>query len=458
MARVFVAALAVIAATLGYLMDNVWLLGIGAALLALALGTLLVLASKRRRRQAAAQQRAAAAPSREDELRSLGISNIRPKGSPAEEADLPDDEVPEPVVEVSGGAAATPEDGPLPERHPAPGRAAPDRATPTPPVPPVPARAAPVRAAPARAVPDEGAVEAPVLEARDDSPFWRVHSPTAVTSLLRALWAATDVQTVALFSTDATGTTLEAALSHNPAARREGRFPAGNVFFDAVSPEPSLTVLDAGDPLLAALPHYKRAVPLGGVAVVPVCTLGDGPVYLVVDVGPDQAGFTERQRSLLTQYAGLLAAMLTQPDEAPSPAVPTRRSIIAGEMERARAEGRPLALALVYQTDAERIAGEEEATVAEAERALQQHLEAVSRNGRVERFGELMVGVFLHEDAQGIEAWAARVRARAEAERLPVALGVARLAPHHRDADALRADAANALQEALATPEHVVIG
>ncbi len=469
MARVVVLALGVIAAILGYLMDNVWLLSIGAAVLALALLSLLVLAARRRRRRAAAEQRAVPL-SREDELRALGISGIRPKGSP--QGDLPRataaeetgfegleveaDGVP-PVAEVSGGAAATPEDGPLPERHPEPPHPEPRR--------PEPRRADPRRAEAERAEAERAAPEdeaapaaARVLDAPDDSRFWRAHSPTAVTSLLRALWAATDVQTVALFSADGSGTTLEAALSHHPAARRDGRFLAGNAFLDAVSAERSLTVLDASDPLLRLMPHYKRPVPLGGAAVLPVRTLDDGPVFLVVDLGPDQAGFSERQRGLLTQYAGLLGAMLEEPDEAAAPsAVPTRREIIAAEMERARAVDRPLALALVYQSDAERVSAQGAGAVADAERRLRRELEDVSPDGRVERFGELMIGVFLRDAPDGVEAWAARVRARADAEGLPLVTGIARLTARHRDADALRADAANALQEALAAQEHYVI-
>lgn len=435
MARVFIPALAVIAATLGYLMDNIWLLGIGAALLVLALLSLLLLAARRRRRRAVTQQRAGVAPTREEELRALGISEIRPKANTLPATGGPASDDPEQAVEVSGGAAATPEDGPLPERHPPPER----------------------QPSPSRSASPEKPASSPVLEARDDSPFWRVHSPTAVTSLLRALWAATDVQTVALFSTDTSGPTLEAALSHNPAARREGRFPAGHAFFDAISPNQPLTVLDAEDPLLRLMPHYKRVVPLGGSAVLPVCVLEDGPVYLVADLGPDQAGFTDRQRGLLTQYAGLLGAMLAEPEEAAPPTVPTRRSIINEEMERARAKDYPLALALVYQSDAARIDEQGSEALAEAEQTLHHHLREVSRDGRVERFGELMVGVFLYEGAEGIEAWAARVQARADAEGLPLVTGIARLAPHHRDADALRADAANALQEALDAQEHYVI-
>ncbi len=443
MVWVLVPVLAALAAILGYLMDNVWLLSAGAAVLALALLALLVLAIGRRRRRAAAQQRPAPL-SREDELRSLGISDIRPRGE-----SLPDPD-PAASAEVSGGAAVTPEDGPLPERASAAAR---------PPNAPAPRALAPRAStestAPTESVPPPVPALPLMLEARDDSPFWHTHSPTAVTSLLRALWAATDVQTVALFSTDASGLTLEVALSHNPAAHREGRFPKGNAsFLDAASPDRPLTVLGEGDPLLAGLPHYKHPVPLGGAAVLPVATLPGGPVHLVVDLAPDQLGFSERQRGLLVQYAGLLGAMLDPAgDDAPA-AAPTRREIIAAEMERARDSDRPLALALVYLSDAERLSAEGAAAVAEAERHLRQHLEAVSPGSRVETFGELMAGVFLYADAEATETWAARVHA----DDLPLAVGIARLAPHHRDADALRADAANALQEALAAEEHYVIG
>src|SRR6056297_363247 len=139
MARVILTALAVITAVLGYLMDNIVLLGLAGAFFVLALLTLAALAIKRRgRRREAERQREIRAASREEELRSLGISDIRPKTSSGPRPAAPDDAPPTPAAEdteddteteVSGGAAATPEDGPLPEHTHEP---SPETATPRP--------------------------------------------------------------------------------------------------------------------------------------------------------------------------------------------------------------------------------------------------------------------------------------------------------------------------------------
>lgn len=455
MARLILVALAVLTAVLGYLMDNVLLLGLAGAFFVLALLTLAVLAAKRaRRRSEAERQRDAATASREAELRALGISDIRPRGASAERAvdeedaafapasiDRDEDVVEE--EEVSGGAAATPEDGPLPEHEHE-----------------EPALTTWQRTAPVTEHPEPTAEPLPMYEAREDSPFWRLHSPTAITSYLRALWAATDVQTVALFSSDASGGayTLEAALSHNPAVRREGRFSSADHLLDAVSPDRPLTILEANDPLVRTLPYYKRAVHVGGAAVLPVRNVDGTAAYLVVDLHQDQTGFTERQRDLLARYADLLGAMLAQPEAATSNqrAAPTRRSIIADEMARAQKAERPLALALVYRTDAEAIAERGPDAVVAAERDLRLHLEDLTPKGRVERFSELVYGAFLYDDPDAIEAWVQRVRTRGAEAGLPLVAGVARLGAH-RDPDELRADAFNALQLALAEREDYVI-
>jgi hypothetical protein len=455
MARVILIALAVITAVLGYLMDNVLLLGLAGAFFALALLTLAALAVKRHgRRREVERQREARAASREDELRSLGISDIRPKGGTrpavatddAPSAPAAEDSEDDVETEVSGGAAATPEDGPLPEHAHEP---SPEPVTP---------RSEPVNET---AEPTERAPEPfPMREAREDSPFWRVHSPTAITSYLRALWAATDVQTVALFSSDAEGGayTLEAALSHNPAIRREGRFSADDHLLDTVSADRPLTILEANDPLVRTLPYYKRAVHVGGVAVLPARNADGTAVYLVVDLPQDQVGFTERQRNLLSRYADLLGAMLAHPEDAAASqrTTPTRRSIIADEIAQAQEADRPLALALVYRTDAEEVADKGADAVAAAERDLRLHLEDLTPEGRIERFSELVYGAFLYDTPAAIEAWVQRVRARGAEADMPLVAGVARF-DDHRDPDALRADAFNALQHALAEREDYVI-
>ncbi len=477
MSRVLLVGFAVIAVVLGYLMDIPWLLGIGGALFVIALLTLVGLSVKRKRRRADAERRRNQEFSREDDLRSLGISDIRPKGPPgaspppraepveedgwdlavaddfeaeleaddaaaddaaaddaaADDAAADDDEV---VLMPVEGTAIEEEDAYEEEEineEPVAAR-------------PVGRRVEPVRA----------------MQARDDSPFWRVHSPTAINSFLRALWAATEVQTVGLFSTDAGRKyyTLEAALSHSPAVRREGRFPAADHLAHAVSLDRPITVLEENDPLLRALPYYRQPVHVGGAAVLPVKDHEGQPIFLVVDLPPDQPGFTERQRTLLLSNAALLATMLQQPedDEANQRTPPTRRAIITEEMRRARERNRPLALALVYRADAETVAEQGEDAVAEAERELRLHLEDLGRGNRIERFGEQMYGVFLSDEVEALEAWADNARARADAKDLPLAIGVARLGDHHADADALRADAANALQEAVAAEQPVVIG
>jgi hypothetical protein len=242
--------------------------------------------------------------------------------------------------------------------------------------------------------------------------------------------------------------------------RREGRFAAADHLASHVSLDRPITVLEENDPLIRALPYYRQPVHVGGVAVLPVRDEQNQPVFLIVDLAPDQVGFTERQRTLLLSYAGLLGTMLAQPEDAEANlrSVPTRRSIIAEEMSRARAEEHALALALVYRADAEEVAEDGADAVAAAERELRLHLEDHPHHGRVERFGEQMYGVFLHEELDALEAWADDVRDRAAEKGLPLAIGVAQLGARHADADALRADAANALQEAVAAQEPVVIG
>ncbi len=468
MARVLLPALAVIAAVIGYLMDNLLLLGIAGAVLLLALLMLMVLAVKRRRRRVASErQREEAAASRESELRSLGISDIRPRqaasDAPHAHHDVEEDgwnlavaDDFEAELDPEAEVVAADEAWGDADRDEVMYEAAPDEDD----VPPLADEAAEPVASPAPAV-GRRVEPVPTLQSRDDSPFWRVHSPTAINSYLRALWAATEVQTVALFSSDRSGNayTLEAALSHSPAVRREGRFAAADHLASQVSLDRPITVLEENDPLIRALPYYRQPVHVGGVAVLPVRDEQGQPVFLVVDLAPDQVSFTERQRTLLLSYASLLGTMLAQPEDAEANlrSIPTRRSIIAEEMSRARKQEQPLALALVYRADAEHVAEDGPDAVAAAERELRLHLEDHPHHGRIERFGEQMYGVFLHEDVDALEAWADDVRDRAADKGLPLAIGVAQLGERHADADALRADAANALQEAVAAQEPVVI-
>jgi hypothetical protein len=441
MNRFIMSALAAITAVIGLLMENVWLLAAAGGFFLLALIVFGYLVIRRRSRRNARQQ--VAARTREDELRELGLTEVRPLRTPVRRgaaqppvaaeveptAPVPDatDEIEvapaevatAPVTEeVAGGAAATDEAGPLPEREEE------------------------FELEPAR---DDSRT---MLQEPDDHPIWQKHSPTAFASFLRACWAASEGQTALIAAKEADGSfALLAIRSHLPQVRKEGRFSADS-FLQVAPPERPITVLEANDPLVRDLPYYRTKMNVGGVAILPV-QAGTDSLYLAVDLQPDQPGFTSRQRTLLVGFADLLRTLVEHPLEEPQArGVPTRRAIISEEMERARSEDRPLALALVYRADAEAVAKQGSTAVAEAERGLRLLLEDLVRHGRLERFGELMFGAFLYDDKAQIEDWAERVQEQADADRYRVGIGVARLGTH-RDADELRADAANALAEAL---------
>lgn len=436
----------------GVLMENTLLLAAAGGLFVLALLALGYMAMRRsaRRRQ---QQQARSERSREEELRELGLSEVRPRTprssedrsrarsepaptlatttAPEEPAAPPEARepalTPGHVDELAGGAAASPESWPENHRESA-----------------YDPEVEPVRE-------DSAAV----LNTTDDHPFWQKHSPTTITSFLRACWAATEAQTALIAAAEADGSyTLLSVRSHHPSVRAEGRLAADS-FLSVASEDRPLTVLEANDPLVRDLPYYRTRMNVGGVAILPVPADGSS-VSLAVDLPPDHPGFTARQRKLLLGFADLLKMLMAHPTEEPQArGVPTRRQIIAEEMERARRDDHPLALALVYRADAEAVATHGATAVAEAERGLRLLLEDLVQHGRLERFGELMFGAFLHEDKSTLATWAARVQEQAGANGYRVGIGIARLGSH-RDADELRADAANALAEALQRREVVV--
>lgn len=425
MGRFLVVALVALTVVIGLLMQSDILLYAAGLFFVLALLALVGLALQRSRRRAARPSVPVDPPrSREEELRALGISEIRPRSGPSRPEPAPEPPSEEPPAsldvvegEVAGGAAATPESGPLPSRAAAPASDPPPRS---------------------------------VLPVADDHPFWQVHSPTALTSFLRALWAATEVQTAVLAVAEEDGTyTLLDARSHLTNLHKEGRLPA-DCFLRVASAQRPITILTEKDPLVRDLPYYRTPQHVGEVAILPVPWREGRPVYLVADLAADAPPFTERQRALLLGFAELLRTMLAHPPAAAGTRpLPTRRAVIAEEMARARADGRPLALALVYPVEGEAVAERGETAVAEAERTLRLALEDLVHHGRLEPFGELMYGAFLHDDPPTLARWAERVRARAEEDGLPVAVGIACLGEHHTDADALRADAVNALMAAM---------
>jgi hypothetical protein len=328
-----------------------------------------------------------------------------------------------------------------------------------------------------------------------DSPLWGTADPDAVGALLRSLAAALGAQSVALLRYDARADAYAVDALAGPAADpRTGPIPAENNALHYVPNDRSISLLEA-DALDALRYHARPRAAVGHAAALAV----EGPadrVLLVVDGPPATTPFAARQLTLLGEYADLLGRLLggagsTAPGAAtpgetpgevedaggpeavePEPEMPEletpeleaeapeetwpvrpRADIIAEEMAAARATERPLALALVVLRDTEGLENRGRAAVAAAERALFERLRRVEGSKRVERFGELLAGVFCHAGPTFAESWAERVAAAGP----PVHIGVALLRARHLDAEALRGDAAAALRAAYEQGRDCVI-
>ena len=141
-----------------------------------------------------------------------------------------------------------------------------------------------------------------------------------------------------------------------------------------------------------------------------------------------------------------------------------RSEIVDEEIWRAQDQGTSLALALVYLNCAEDIADEGgQRAVMQAESLLVQRLRETVRGARVERFGELLFGVFFKEAGEAVEQWAIRLQQDMLADsRLPgggaVSIGIAVLDDGNASAEALRGEATQALREAFATGMPTIVG
>jgi len=498
--------------------ESAWLLIV---LVLLAVGALALTQQRRRK------PRLSSPPSadRDSDLRTLGISDVRPRAasaftpvtaraplppgeSPRAEGPAPEEDaawdddadailspprpaaastarpsappVGEPDEETPAGGPTAGSEPPLPE--PAMPEASPDRSGDSPLLAEGVSQARPITR------PRVWTAPPPLPHVADESPLWAQGSAIAIKSLLESLYAALGAQSVALLHHEADRGTLGVdVLICRSEDRRTAAFPAAANALLHVPDDGSISVLDP-DVFRALRFHAEPETTVGRAAAVRVPAAL--PTLLVVDVPPGRTAFARIHLDLLGDYADLLGGLLrtggdaaaeepAAPQETPAfegdlfvppppsgdgagdeaaaavaEAPPRKRSeIIAEEMAAARAEAYPLAFALVVADNSEAVATAGPEAVAEAEAALFARLEAVPGTGRVERFGELLAGVFCYTDAVGAEGWATRVQSAGA----PVFIGAAVLAERHHGPEDLRNDAATALQEAYERQEACVI-
>lgn len=252
---------------------------------------------------------------------------------------------------------------------------------------------------------------------------------------------------------------IEAIVSKNAYARSQGHFRSRvPLLTPAIARRPVLTFRIGEKGLPGTnLGYYLEPIAVRQIAVTDVPgTATAGSYFLLADTMDDGGLGAPRQHALLSQFARVLGMVMggdeTISSDPQRTGVRPRRDIIEEEMGRARDEGYPLALILVYLNTAESISAEGEEAINEAEAILEGRLREAVEARRVEHFGELVYGIFYSGEPSAVEPWVMGVQERLHQESGPlrdgISIGIAILNDRHTDADAFRRDATEALRVA----------
>jgi GGDEF domain-containing protein len=453
MIRVLTSLLAVVAAVLALVLKQPLLFAVAGVMVVISLISLIVFLRRRHRRQAI--ERYVRTPDPQDDLRALGILEIRPKGETASaRTDLPaPEERAEAAPREERPAVAASEAAPRAEAEASGGDGT------------------------------EGLVAAEgdlmsiggedmLIQVRELDPAAHIsveavadgYDEGALAPALRSLRSALGAHTVCLLRKEeiAMRYHLIGVVSRSGYARSHGSFTARVPLMTADMVEAPMTVRNVHETDLPAqsLGYYCEPIAVRRVALAPVaCEPSNGLCFLLADAKREDAFETPRDEAVMTRFAGVFGVLLDgggAEAEAVAETVRPRREIVAEEMAQARAEGRPLTLALVYLDVS---TGDEAGDAGAADDALRARLNEAVPGARVERFGELTYGVFHREPLADIEAWALGLQARLDDASLPgdVFVGVALLQDRHETPDDFKAEATAALYEAYETGTCTII-
>ncbi len=449
MFRILFVIVAVVAAVLALVIEQPLLFVAAGASLSIALSMAIVYVVRRHRRRNRYMEKPEPLPditadtSEEDKqkaLASLGILEIRPKGS----ANGPgENEAGSPAVAVSGngsnGSMASGTNG------------------------------APKTTGNAIDAPVQGALDFSIQEQPQSvriSVNESVHKSLREVLLpyLQAYRAIAQANTVCLLRQPkrAPQYHIEAIVSLNGNARGNGLFISKTPLLQWEHRRPGVHVLRASEDQLSGnvCGYYRQRVAVKEVVLLPVPVPSSLAQYvLLADAMREHILDSEEKQALSTHFAHLLGNILEMGicDELLQESkedVRLRSEIIDEEISQARDRGTPLALALVYLNRAEEVADEGgKRVVMQAESLLVQRLRETVQGARVERFGELMFGVFFREEAVAVEQWAIRLQ-----QDMPgysglledgVSIGIALLHEGNASSEALRKEATEALREAF---------
>lgn len=426
MIRLLLLPLTAILITLAVMVQNVWLYT--AAGIATVFGLVVLGMAAWEQYQQNQSTPSSPTPPGEPSLSELGITEIRPKASSTGRADSPSEEKP------ADQAEPVADDRPL-ETTPAETASTAEPSTPSTPDPDRPIRTRNRKS-------DGEELYSFVAEKPLDYPV-----DDLLEDYLRSLHSSIRAHTVGVFGLNvyAESCSVEAAVSKSQHVDQDNRISLENHFLKNVSPEEPVTILIAeGDaPTIEELGYYNGPVDVDQVAVAPLEVSDDMIGYLVADRTPREAPIQTVYYTLLADFARLLGTILyAKMEDRP------RREIISEEIDRSRENNRSLALALIHPNNADAVLREGPEAVAQTEYLLRQTLEETTPNGRVERFGELIYGVFYYDTDGSIDTWAQQVQTAFIEHQEAVNIGIALYSDRHETPDDLRSDAAEALHVA----------
>ena len=310
-------------------------------------------------------------------------------------------------------------------------------------------------------------------EATDAAERTAVSRREALFRMMNAIQASVDGNTACLVRKDGPTTyTIEAIVSQNPQTIKVGSSTLSATLIDDESiQDAAVTVIEikSSSNSYEKLGYYKVPVDIRQVAIALVKIPDNRDTYyLFIDALAWQDLDDPWQRLMISQFATLLGTYMATPQTDSRSGVNDklrlrpRREIIEEEIAKARENGLPLALALVYLNQAEVIAGDGPKAVGNAEKAFEQLLIEIIESVRIERFGELTYGVFHEDNVSEVEAWALLLQEEIESKggfyfEKGVSIGIALLQDRHKSADDLRADATEALRESFETGACTII-
>lgn len=456
MIRALLFVLALVAAVLAVVLKQPLLFVIAGVLVVMALAAL-VAYLRRRHRQA--QVPYVSTTATRDELKELGILEIRPRegssnrppavaptgaNAPDVKANAPDVEANAPEAEAPASEARK-DEAPLPVQEAVPETPPPD---------------------------DEDEDMLIEVKARNPARFVAVaavaegYDEDAILPVLQALRAAIGATTVCLMRQEeiALRYHILGIVSQNGYARSPGRFSSRTSLLPAGHAPVWVRRVHENDLPAKSLGYYREPIAVRRVALAPLA-LESTDLFLLADAMDDQVFESPRAQVLLAQGARLLGTLLgteRAPVDIPPPQQDTprpRREIIAEEMTRARTRRHPLALALVYLEGHDPLRDASPEVIARTEADLKGHLHEIVPTARIERFGELMYGLFYREPLDDVEAWALGLKNSLDGAGFDgdIYVGVALLQERHQTADDFKQEATAALYEAYETGKCTII-